>query len=236
MADDGGSLEVVVEGVDAERTERREMDAFRRALTAPAKEHEVITTNASGQRTSTVEFLRFGQGLVCFILAIFAVLLFGALADCTGVSLPKPMGGVLGLLVFLLVFLGPIVMFAIRSRRRRQSVAKVRDRFTLTLDAEGFALKGSESTRTQPLEVIDRFEGERRLLLVSKDGRRDPLPLSLGSAADNVALADRLNDALVNVRAGAGGYRGAGPRVEIGRPSLAEDGSDEHDDHARRRI
>src|SRR5687768_16530108 len=112
MADDGGSLEVVVDGVDAERTERREMDAFRRALTAPAKEHEVITTNASGQRTSTVEFLRFGQGLVCFILAIFAVGAMGALADCTGVSLSKDTARVVALLVFLLVFLGPILMFA----------------------------------------------------------------------------------------------------------------------------
>ena len=55
------------------------------------------------------------------------------------------------------------------------------------------------------------------LVLLATEGSRKPLGLSLGSRNENAALAERLNDALREVRANAG-YRGVrpGPRVETG--------------------
>lgn len=216
---DGGRFEVVVDGFDAERTEHREMDAFRRALTAPAREHEVIATSADGHKSSSGDVLRAVRVIVSLVIAAFVVAALGPLLDALGTSLSRVLKG----LAFLLVVLGPPVVFAIRARRQRQRVAKVRARFQITLDARGFSLEGPASSLSQPLAIVERFEGDRRLVLVSKDGGRDVLAVSLASAADNAALADRLNDALVDVRAGAGGYRGGGPPIHARpRPSAAD--------------
>jgi hypothetical protein len=75
---------------------------------------------------------------------------------------------------------------------------------------------------THPLESIERFEGEKRVVVVAKDGTKMTLPIVLDSPAAHAALADRLNDAMMEVRSG-GGYRGAPPRVRVDGSERAEE-------------
>lgn len=199
--DGSGSLAIAVRAVDAERKERLETEEFVRAVRDPGDD----TRNVP--RIFTALLVVFGVYLAEHV----GSWLFG---PSPGVSLAF---GIFGFLV-LLVALGVVAVRGIQ--RKRDPVAA----FSLRVDSSGFALSSSAGARVESsLLEIDRFEADERIALVKKDGTKKILPLLLEPASAQAALADRLNDALVEVRS-AGGYRG--PRV-ANETSEGDEGDDE---------
>lgn len=208
-----GSLEIVVDAIDVVRTEKYEMEKFRDALAAPSVEKSVELTDQRGQKYSSGDALAMVKGIVFLFVAIVFAYLVAGLASVFDLRLDGVV--LLGLVVSAVAATAGFLAFRSRSSRRSTTVPKVRDRFTVTLDHAGLVVAGTDTRRTYALETIETFEGGRRLVVVSKDGGRAELPLALASLPENQALAARLNDALVEARA-AGGYRGRGPRVDVG--------------------
>ncbi len=212
----------MVDGLDVERTEKGEMESFRRALAAPERERDIELRDRHGNPINARDFLA-----VIFAIAnvLFATICAGGIADCAqraGSRLPGSV--VIGLFVFF--FAMPLSLYVWRRLRSMTAArsTKVRDRFTLTLDASGLGVSSSARRQHTPRQDIARFEDDGRLVLVATDGTRTRLPFALDTRTDTAALADRLNDALREVRAG-GGYRGTEParvRVDASEDASAE--------------
>ena len=231
--DDGdASLVIEVDAVDVARTEQREMKTFLRALQTPPAESEVRFEDPRGRVTSSLDALRLMLAAATFIGNLIFMAFVGAVTERLGIRL-SPVGWAVA---FLCSYLCTLALLTYRYRAsKRPPRDEVRDRFTLTLDSAGFAvsnLRGAAAAPKEELAMIERFEGDLRLAILRKDGQRAALPLTLGSLPRNRALAERLNEALVNVRANTGGYRGAGPRVEIGPEPACEDESSGEDAEA----
>ncbi|MBX3233181.1 MAG: hypothetical protein KIT84_20530 [Labilithrix sp.] len=218
----GTSLEIDVDALDVVRTEQGELESFRKALAVPAQERDMVVNDEHGNPMSTLGVLRLAYVVAgLFIAGLAAALIDACVTEATNRHLTTETR----LALFVLLFCTPILLHLLRRLRGASKSKAVRDRFTLTLDAAGFAVRGDRT----PLASIERFEAGRRLVLLTKDARRTPLPFSLDSPAENAQLADRLNEALRDTRANnaGAGYRGALP--------AEEEEAEEEEEEARRR-
>lgn len=198
-----GAFTIDVEALDAERTERDEMAAFKRALTAPQNDPNAFT-DSYGRKHSTLEVTRVFYGVASAVILMFGC---GTLLFTSTPLVVLALGFVVGMTL-------PQLWLSYEFGKSRARAQKTRAKFTLTLDAAGLVVEreGKGLAATIELDAIERFEGQRRIVLVDRSGQRTLLPLSLATAVENEALADRLNAATMEARASRGGYRGVGPR------------------------
>lgn len=222
----GTSLAIDLVAVDVARTEEQELDAFRRALAVPEQERDILVNDLSGEPISSLRLLHAAYVAAGLLIAGLATSFLSSFADELGHSLNA--GTLLGL--FFGFLFTPLLLFAWLRLRGRPRSSTVKDRFTLALDGAGFAVNGART----PLPSIERFEGQRRMSLVTKDGARTPLAFTLDTPAENEELAARLNDALRDVRANAG-YRGVLLRVEEEAEPAADEPDEGHAEEMRGR-
>lgn len=211
--DEGASLTLELDAVDAERRDARDVEAFVGRIRMPADDAAVPGTRRTGLRDAGLVV----GGLVCggvladvvlsasFALGFHPSPWFGVAIFGVGAMLPGAM--VLGL----------------EARTRAARSGPVEDRFTLRLDASGLSLRGRKRDEQRfSLVHLHALEGGRRLVAVLADGTRHELPLDLGDRARHAEIAARFTEMLGRLRARAGGYRGARIAAEAENGELEE--------------
>jgi hypothetical protein len=220
---DGPSLSVELDAVDAERRDAQELATF------VGLAHSTPDADPSPFASPRIPRLR-DVGLILAGLGVGAALADAVVTASLAAGLtPSPYLGVVTFVLGTLLPAGAWTAWGARGRRERRG-QPVEDRFTLSLSAEGFVLRGLARAELRvPLASVCAFEGGRRVVLVDPNGARTELPCDLGDPDAHRALAVRFSDALARIRASGAGYRGriaggdAGPRRVLATPP-ADDG------------
>ncbi len=198
---DAASITIDVDAIDADRQEAVEMARF-------VQESRTRRKPAPPQLSRGATIARRAISIALKVLGLFVGLPLFIVLVTSAPELVKGFG--VAAAVFAVSWLIDWVL------RMRKPADVTKERFTLSLDQSGFRLKASRRPElTVPLHDVHGFDGGRRLSLVRADGSPLALPCDLGAPADNEALAARLAEALVSVRASAGGYRGGPVRIAL---------------------
>ncbi|MCL2723845.1 MAG: hypothetical protein FWD69_05350 [Polyangiaceae bacterium] len=206
----GVALDLVA--VDGDARDAAELAQFKRALAEPeaaeARRTWILRPRTRSLRESVLVVLSMGIG------ALSLWLVTGVLSWLGWKFGEEAMIRV----IFASFFLPAIVAAVLLDRpwrylRRRRQPAQ--HPYTLTMDVSGLAVE-SDGLREQffPLGAIDHLEGTGRLVVITTAGQREPLHCALTTLKEHSDLAARLNEALTEARADAGGYRGYLPCVD----------------------
>jgi hypothetical protein len=204
--DDGIAIEFV--GTDADRSAAAEITNFKRALAAPPQQDGTSRPGLGfGRPIAPLDPLRGAATIIGVIVGALVIGLLGSVGRAQSEILP------VGLMIGVFLPLGiALVLQALRARR----VTVADERFTLTVDASGLSIAANGvRERAFSLAEIDHVEGGPRLTVVTTAGKHEVLRCALRRRADHVALSARLNEAIAQVRASAGGYRGPGLHLRV---------------------
>lgn len=195
-----GELAVVLDAIDAERRDARDIAAFLGRARAPDPGDAVPGTRGTSAKDVAIVVAGLGAGAVLADLVVSASLALG--------HTPSPYVGPVAFVVGAL--LPGLLVLALRVRRVRAFSTTIEDRFELTLDRRGFSLVGHARQGFHvPSRDLHAFEGGRRLVLVRHDGSRVELPCDVGDVGTHRIIAARFTDALARRRVADAGYRGA---------------------------
>ena len=210
--DEGASLTLELDAVDAERRDARDVAAFVGKIRMPADDSAVPGSRGTSFRDVglVIGGFVFGGILADVVLSASFALGFH----------PSPWFGVA---VFGVGAMLPgATVLGSEARKRAARTGPVEDRFTLTLDASGLSVRGRKRDEQRfALGHLHAVEGGRRLVAVLADGTRLELPCDLGDRGRHDEIAARFTDMLGRLRAHGGGYRG--PRVATAEPVEPEE-------------
>lgn len=198
-------IEIVLESLDLEVKEREEMERYLSKLSGapdpapPDDEPYPVLRNDQRVALEHVRRVAYRKWVRRMIGITGAATILGFLV-----------AGLLGGFIALCMLMLPLLLVPLYiANSQVLPVPQKPLAFVLALGPRGFTLRmpdGAERTHVD-LAKLDSFAGARRLEAIDANGARLVLPCSGLDPIDNGALADRLNEALKELRSRAGGYR-----------------------------